>query len=325
MIKKPILLHYFITNRCNEQCSFCTIWQEQPKVDALGEQVIANLVEAKKLGCKFVDFTGGEPLLHPDLPLFLSEAKKNGFITSVTTNTRLFPKRVHELAGKIDLLHFSLDGGTAECHNKIHGSDSFESVLESITLARKFNMAPDLLFTYTNENINTFEAAQAIARKNGIMILLDPLFSLDGKDPNSFETHNTAKKFARLSNVYLNRAHLSLRSWGGNQQAKPLCKSVTSTIVILPDNQMALPCFHHKTDSISLKPSLTHAYHWKQRKEAEYKQGTYPFCGGCHINCYFDPSFSYSISPLLFKSIGAKGKYALQKYLFLRNPLPSIF
>ena len=35
----------------------------------------ANLRDAKKAGCRFVDFTGGEPLLHPELPRFLSEPR----------------------------------------------------------------------------------------------------------------------------------------------------------------------------------------------------------------------------------------------------------
>ena len=45
---KPLLLHYYITNRCNSRCSFCGIWKEQPKVDANADEVLANLQSARE-------------------------------------------------------------------------------------------------------------------------------------------------------------------------------------------------------------------------------------------------------------------------------------
>ena len=61
------------------------------------ENVQANLNDLKKLGVKVIDFTGGEPLLHRQLPEFLQYAKKLKFITTVTTNTLLYPKYAERL------------------------------------------------------------------------------------------------------------------------------------------------------------------------------------------------------------------------------------
>ena len=72
------------------------------------DNVFKNLADAKKLGVKFVDFTGGEPLLHPQLDLLLATAKKVGLRTSVTTNCLLYPQYAERIAGKIDFLHFLL-------------------------------------------------------------------------------------------------------------------------------------------------------------------------------------------------------------------------
>lgn len=123
---KPLLLHYYITTRCNARCSFCTIWREPSTIDASLPDVVSNLSHAKKAGCRFVDFTGGEPLLNKELPAFLKAAKKIGLITSVTTNCLIFPERAKELAGLIDLLHFSIDADTAELHDAIRGRHSYE-------------------------------------------------------------------------------------------------------------------------------------------------------------------------------------------------------
>ena len=213
---RPLLLHYFITNRCNAQCQFCDIWKEQPKRDAETDCVVSNLYHARKAGCKFVDFTGGEPLLHPDLPVFLRKAREFGFITSVTTNTILFPEKAPALAGIVDLLHFSIDADNPQLNDRIHGCKTYDSVMASIPIALSHKLAPDLLFTYSDLNINSFMGIYRIARKNRLIVILDPLFNLDGRDTVSAKTHQLARKYSRLPGVYLNKAHLLLRKQGGN-------------------------------------------------------------------------------------------------------------
>lgn len=320
---KPLLLHYYITNRCNAKCSFCTIWAEHPKTDASLQDVQVNLKEGRRAGCRFVDFTGGEPLLHPDLPNMLSAAKKMGYITSVTTNAILFPQCVEQLRKKIDLLHFSLDADTAELHDKIRGVASFDAVLQSIPLALAAGMIPDLLFTYTNENIDTFAGVHALARKHRLIAILDPVFSTRGPDTNSAVTHEKARLFAKLPGVYLNHAHLLLRQEGGNHIRAPHCRSVASTIVITPDNRRALPCFHHRTDLVPLDKATLPAIFASDRHplvaKAYTKQGRYAFCEGCHINCYFDPSYSFMANRFFFHSLLAKLSYSWTKYLRYRH------
>lgn len=316
----PLLLHYFITNRCNAQCQFCSIWKEYPKRDAEMDYVISNLYHAKQFGCKFVDFTGGEPLLHSDLPLFLRKAREFGYITSVTTNAILFPEKASELAGLIDLLHFSIDAGDRTVNDRIHGCETYDSVMASIPIALSNNLFPDLLFTYSDLTINSFRKVYRIARKNKLIAILDPLFNLDGCDSVSEKTHQLAKKYSKLPGVYLNKAHLLLRKQGGNNIKRTLCKAVDSTIVILPDNTLAIPCYHHKSDSIKIIDSLDNAMNNPKRLSALKNQGTYPFCDGCHINCYFDPSYTLQCNTYFLLSILAKLSYILQKYFFYRRP-----
>jgi MoaA/NifB/PqqE/SkfB family radical SAM enzyme len=319
---KPILLQYFVTNRCNAACAFCTIWQDKPKADAQPAQVLQNLADARRAGCRFVDFTGGEPLLHPDLPAFCAAALRLGFITSVTTNCLLFPQRARELAGLVGLLHFSLDADTAELHNKIRGCDSHAKVLESIPAALANDLVPDLLFTYTNENIDSFRGVYELARKNRLMAILDPVFSLDGKDIASRETHDKARAWSRKPGVYLNKAHLALRSGRGNHTARSLCRAASSTIAVLPDNRIALPCFHHAAAFVPVGESLAEALRGPGRGESIRRQGAYPFCEGCHINCYFDPSYTATFSRLTLVSLAAKASYAFMKYVVYRRKFP---
>lgn len=320
---KPILLHYYVTTRCNAHCAFCEIWKEPSMPDAVFPDVSANLIQARKTGCRFVDFTGGEPLLNKQLPEFLREAKRIGYITSVTTNCLLFPGLAQEFTGLIDLLHFSISADTPELHDAMRGVPSFDNVLKSIAIALQNKLIPDLLFTYTDENIAAFEGVRRLAHEKKLMAILDPVFNCKGKDPVSAATHGKALEYAKRPGVYLNRAHLSLRGSGGNRSSQPLCRAVDSTLVLLPDNTLALPCFHHRIAVIPAGNNLAGACNGTVRQESAHMQGRYSFCEHCHINCYFDPSYRYMHNRLFIQSITAKFRYAWRKYIIYRRPWPN--
>ena len=103
LINHPVLCNYYLTYRCNATCDFCDIWEKPSQYVEL-EKYKRNLIELKKLKVKVIDFTGGEPLLHRGLGQMLTLAKEAGFITTVTTNCLLYPKRAKELQGKIDIM-----------------------------------------------------------------------------------------------------------------------------------------------------------------------------------------------------------------------------
>jgi pyruvate formate lyase activating enzyme len=78
------------TQGCNFRCPYChnkQLWplraQETKKVTV--ENVLASLAH-RKGQLDGVVITGGEPTLHKDLPLFLTELKKMGYATKVDTN-----------------------------------------------------------------------------------------------------------------------------------------------------------------------------------------------------------------------------------------------
>lgn len=318
-MKKPILLHYYVTDACNARCEFCDVWNNKNPSFVKLENVKANLRDARKAGCSFVDFTGGEPTLNPDLPLFLQEAKKLGFITSVTTNTMTFKKRAQELSGLVDLLHFSLDADSAELHDKIRGVKSFDSVIEAIDVAKEYKMTPDLLFTYTNENIDHFQGVVDIANRKKLMVILDPLFSTNGDNLLRDETHEKAKAYAKQARVYLNHGHLSFRNSGGNQIDKPRCHAVEAVIVIKSDNSLAFPCYHNSVETVQIDNNLSELLSSDKRKHYIDTQGALHVCENCHINCYMDPSYGYAFDKHMAYSMLSKLRYGIRKYLIDGN------
>jgi len=317
-INHPILLNYYLTYRCNAKCAFCDIW-ERPSPYADKDTVFNNLEQAKKLGIKVVDFTGGEPLLHQNLDLLLQKAKELGMITTVTTNTLLYPKYAQKLQGKIDMLHFSLDSTNKDKHDASRGVKCFDSVMQSIEIALQLGEKPDILFTVFDHNISEIEQIyHNITQPNGLILILNPVFEYNQVGENlSKEALATLTQWGKKKGVYLNQAFIELRKNGGNHIQNPVCKAGSSTIVISPDNQLILPCYHLGTKAFSIENNLYELYYSTEVQEIAKMEGCLPECEGCTVNCYFQPSFAVSINRYFWQAIPSTIKYTLEKWVYM--------
>ena len=85
-----------IIENCNLKCSFCSRGDRKGVYD---KKVLKNIIKMYyDKGFKKLIFTGGEPLLHPDLDELISFAKPFGFELAIQTNgillTRGMSKRL---------------------------------------------------------------------------------------------------------------------------------------------------------------------------------------------------------------------------------------
>src|SRR5688572_17374006 len=218
LTRKPVLCNYYITYRCNASCGFCDIW-EKPSPYVTLENFEANLRDLKKLGVKVIDFTGGEPLLHRQLPDFLKLAKELKFITTVTTNTLLYPKYAEKLKGLVDMLHFSVDSPDAEEHNKSRGVNCFDHIMRSIKIAKDLGERPDIIFTVNSENVNQIQRVyNEISKPNKLVLILNPIFEYNdvGSSLSNADLEEL-RKWGKKKMVYINDAFLTLRKDGGNK------------------------------------------------------------------------------------------------------------
>ncbi|MCS7297201.1 MAG: radical SAM protein [Bacteroidia bacterium] len=319
LVARPVLCNYYLTYRCNASCSFCDIW-EKPSPYATVENVAHNLRDLRRLGVRIIDFTGGEPLLHRDLPLFLEMARRLGFLTTVTTNGLLYPKRARELAGKIDMLHFSLDAATAETHDRLRGGvPCFRFVQESLKIALSLGEKPDILFTVTQENWRDIEEVYVrFVEPYNLILILNPIFAYNqvGESSLAPEIISELRQWAHRKNVYLNEAFLQLREQGGNSSYAPVCRASSAVVVISPDNQLLLPCYHaHEAGySFPIKGRLYELYHSAPIQHLRQLEGRFSFCEGCVINCYMEPSFAVEVSSYFWSSLPSTLRYIYQKW-----------
>ncbi|HOJ37815.1 MAG TPA: radical SAM protein [Ignavibacteriales bacterium] len=318
-----LLCNYYVTYRCNASCEFCHFadhdtFNKFP--NATLEDFKSNLLQLKELGVKFIDLTGGEPLLNKNLPEMLQFAKKLKMKTSVTTNTLLYPKYAEKLKGLIDLFHFSLDSPYEDDHNKIRRVDCYKSVFKSIEIAKSLNEAPDILFTVTNDTYKYLPEMQKIALEYDLILIVNPVFSYFGNPGLSDEAIEYIEDFCKgKKNVYINPSFLKLRKNGGNDINNPSCKAVSRVIVISPDNKIILPCYHFKNKEIPIDRPIKDIMQLDEYKFFLKNEGKFKFCQGCTVNCYFEPSFALPTNFYSFLSIASKIKYGYYKIIKQRK------
>jgi MoaA/NifB/PqqE/SkfB family radical SAM enzyme len=313
LISRPVLCNYYVTYRCNATCNFCDIW-EKPSPYITIENARENFRELKRLGVKIIDFTGGEPLLHQKIDVLATMAKSMGFITTITTNTLLYPKFAAKLKGKIDMLHFSLDSPDQKEHDASRGVACFETLIDSIKLAKSLGETPDILFTVFEHNISKIERVHSeICLPNDLVLILNPVFEYNNVKTGqklSDSSLATLKKWGKQKNVYLNEAFIELRIDGGNHINSPICKAGSSTIVISPENKLVLPCYHLGMEEFEINGKLYDLYHSSKVQTLIALEGKYPKCEGCTINCYMQTSFAVEINKYWWKALPSTLKYS---------------
>lgn len=163
---KPLTCLFLVNRGCNLRCRFCDLWDRPEQVPT--DRALALLDEAAAIGTKVVVFTGGEPLLHPDLPALVARARARGMAVNVTTNGILLDRHLDALVDAgVDSLSISIDG-LPDTHDRLRGQPgAYARAWRQLLRARMGGrVGLSVYFTVTNENVRelvpVYEAARAV-------------------------------------------------------------------------------------------------------------------------------------------------------------------
>jgi MoaA/NifB/PqqE/SkfB family radical SAM enzyme len=118
----PATANFAITYRCQCKCVHCSA---DPSVnpgrqELTTEELKTNVTAAQDLGASIVIYTGGEPLLHPDIFDLIRHVDKERSISMIFTNgDRLSPENCAKLAeAGLFSLNVSIDSVRPEVHDE---------------------------------------------------------------------------------------------------------------------------------------------------------------------------------------------------------------
>jgi MoaA/NifB/PqqE/SkfB family radical SAM enzyme len=106
----PFLAQLVVTRRCNLTCGYCNEYDDVS--DPVSSDVLRRQIDhVAELGTLVLTFTGGEPLLHPELDKLIAHAVERGLVVTSITNAYPLTKRwIGRLNdAKLSFLQVSID------------------------------------------------------------------------------------------------------------------------------------------------------------------------------------------------------------------------
>ena len=155
--KRPVVI-LNLTKRCNLKCIHC--YAGSNGTAGRGElstvELLRVLDDLAEFGCPVVLFSGGEPLLHPDIVMLAKHAVTSGMRAVISSNgTLITSEKAAELASAgLSYIGISMDG-SRETHDEFRAvKGAFDMALKGLRNARDAGIKTGLRFTMTRRNID---------------------------------------------------------------------------------------------------------------------------------------------------------------------------
>lgn len=169
--KRPVVIMN-ITRRCNLHCVHCYSGSDgnaapDEMTTAELHRVLDDLAE---FGCPVALFSGGEPLLHPDIVELARHAVSAGMRAVISTNGTLITPETAERLATVGLSYIgtSLDGGM-EIHDRFRGvAGAFDRALQGLRNAKAAGIKTGVRFTLTRRNVEEIPHVFDILEREGI-------------------------------------------------------------------------------------------------------------------------------------------------------------
>jgi Fe-coproporphyrin III synthase len=95
---------------CNCRCLMCDIWKTSPGRAMHARDLQPHLESIRRLGVRWIVFSGGEPLMNPELPELCAMFREEKIRLTLLTTGLLLRKNADQVAASFDDVIVSLDG-----------------------------------------------------------------------------------------------------------------------------------------------------------------------------------------------------------------------
>src|ERR1700690_220131 len=132
----------FPHNQCNCRCVMCDIWRIRQAKELTPADLEHHLDSFRKLGVRWVVFSGGEPQLNEKWSCLAQMLRSAGCRVTLLTAGLLLEPQAKAVAESIDDLIVSLDGPPAAHNNIRRVENAFEQLAQGIVAIRQ--LRPDM-------------------------------------------------------------------------------------------------------------------------------------------------------------------------------------
>ena len=130
-------MDYHVTSECNQECPYCWGPQEVDEVDT--ETAKRILLRVATCGAHRVVFTGGDPLLRPDIGALVRFAKDIGLEVALSTTGDTLTEEFLSACGRdIDLISLPIDGSTEAVSSQTKKAGHLTAVLRDLEMLARY-------------------------------------------------------------------------------------------------------------------------------------------------------------------------------------------
>lgn len=154
-------VYYAITEGCNLRCPYCYASSLKRLPGELSTEESLDLVsQIAEMGAQQIIFTGGEPTLRRDLFQVVEHAVDLGLTSNIITNGTLIKNAAtaQRFADLFNMVTVSLDGSTAETHDRTRGIGTFATTYRALKLLNEVGVVPQINHIVTSDNVDELEA-----------------------------------------------------------------------------------------------------------------------------------------------------------------------
>jgi radical SAM protein with 4Fe4S-binding SPASM domain len=165
-----------LTMACNLRCNHCFIDSFKPLPDELNTSEIYSVIDQV---CRdfmpppsvqpFIHFTGGEAFLRKDIEYLIRYARSRGLYVSISTNGLCIKEETMDfLAEQQVVCSVSLDGMSAQTHEMVRGSNTFDLTIKAIRNMTSKGVRVGINHFVHKDNFHELVSTLELARELGV-------------------------------------------------------------------------------------------------------------------------------------------------------------
>ncbi len=196
----PLLAQVVVTRRCNLACGYCNEYDDfSPPVPL--ETLLARVDHLAGLNTASITFTGGEPLLHPDLDKLIRAARGHGMIVTMITNGfRLTEEWIARLnAAGLMGMQISIDNLQPD-EISMKSLKSVEGKLELLSRLARFKVNVNSVLGVSGERtedvVTVAETAAKYGLQHSVGVLHDHTGNLKPLSPAQMDAYTTVTRIS---------------------------------------------------------------------------------------------------------------------------------
>ncbi len=244
-------VEWLVTYQCNFRCPYCEASAGKAAPNELTtEEGKAFIDDLSRAGVKRLLFSGGEPLIRPDVVELMRHANKKDLAVGLVTNGYFVEKLWSQLKSLRYFLYFTSIDGLPAYHDKMRDVGSFDRVIKGLELFKALGVPTRMVNTMVHpKNLGQLEGILEILKMSGCNVWHLAPASAVGRaaEDDSFMLKGNElryliefiKKNENVMKIGLGEARAYLACFSTDLPKKPFfCGAGLTRCAIMPDGEV---------------------------------------------------------------------------------------